>query len=277
MRCVEINSIFQEPIRKMYPMHQQGVLIEEYAQNYFKNIPDIGDAQYVPINWTGWFCNHGYGDGTQTLRQYVLDLKLPKGNYFTVVQNDDGTKCDDILHGIGCTIFACGGVGDVALPLLCDAHPERPYNTTPKYLASFVGSITTHQIRKKMEDVIDHDPRFFFGKGGSNLFRSLMGDSVFALCPRGYGKTSYRMYEAIQLGIIPVYIYDDEWLPYKDFLNWSDFCVMIQVDILLSLKEILDSISEQKRLEMRANLYMVQKYFTMKAACEYAEARMREM
>ena len=104
-----------------------------------------------------------------------------------------------------------------------------------------------------------------------------MGDSVFALCPRGYGKTSYRMYEAIQLGIIPVYIYDDEWLPYKDFLNWSDFCVMIQVDILLSLKEILDSISEQKRLEMRANLYMVQKYFTMKAACEYAEARMREM
>ena len=276
MRCIEVNPIFQEPIRTMYPVHQKGVLIEEYAKNFFREIADIGDAQYVPINWTGWFCNHGYGQGDKVLRQYVRDLRLPKGKYFTVVQNDDGTKCDDILHDIGCTIFACGGVGDIPLPLLCDAHPERPYNLAPKYLASFVGNTNTHPIRKKMESEIINDKRFFIGRGGSNLFRALMGDTVFALCPRGYGKTSYRLYEAIQLGIIPVYIYDEEWIPYKDFLNWSDFCVLIQSDMISSLKEILASITEQKRLEMRANLYMVQKYFTMKAACEYTEVQMME-
>ena len=35
------------------------------------------------------------------------------------------------------------------------------------------------------------------------------------MAPRGYGRTSYRLAEIIQLGRIPVYIFDDfEWLPY---------------------------------------------------------------
>ena len=51
-------------------------------------------------------------------------------------------------------------------------------------------------------------------------FVELMSRSVFALCPRGYGRTSYRMYEALQLGCIPVYIHDEPWLPYADELDW---------------------------------------------------------
>ena len=35
------------------------------------------------------------------------------------------------------------------------------------------------------------------------------------MAPRGFGRTSYRIAEIIQLGRIPVYMYDeDEWLPY---------------------------------------------------------------
>jgi len=33
--------------------------------------------------------------------------------------------------------------------------------------------------------------------------------SKFALCPRGYGKTSFRIQEALQYGAIPVYISDE--------------------------------------------------------------------
>jgi hypothetical protein len=37
----------------------------------------------------------------------------------------------------------------------------------------------------------------------------------YNLAPRGWGRTSYRLAEIIQLGRIPVYVYDDyEWLPY---------------------------------------------------------------
>ena len=37
-----------------------------------------------------------------------------------------------------------------------------------------------------------------------------MRDSLFSLCPRGYGPTSFRLYESIQLGSIPVYIAEDD-------------------------------------------------------------------
>ena len=58
-------------------------------------------------------------------------------------------------------------------------------------------------------------------------FVELMSRSVFALCPRGYGRTSYRMYEALQLGCIPVYIHDESWLPYADELDWREFAVLV--------------------------------------------------
>ena len=40
------------------------------------------------------------------------------------------------------------------------------------------------------------------------------------MCPRGFGRTSYRLTETIQLGTVPWYVYDDvEWLPYRTL--WS--------------------------------------------------------
>ena len=42
-----------------------------------------------------------------------------------------------------------------------------------------------------------------------------MCDSYFSLCPRGYGRTSYRLAESIQLGRVPVVLYSDVlWVPY---------------------------------------------------------------
>ena len=39
--------------------------------------------------------------------------------------------------------------------------------------------------------------------------------SKFNLAPRGFGRTSYRLSEIIQIGRIPVYLFDDyKWVPY---------------------------------------------------------------
>ena len=35
-----------------------------------------------------------------------------------------------------------------------------------------------------------------------------MHESVFHLCPRGHGPTSYRLYEALQADTIPIYIWE---------------------------------------------------------------------
>ena len=42
-----------------------------------------------------------------------------------------------------------------------------------------------------------------------------ISNTKFNLCPRGFGRTSYRMSEVIQMGRLPVYMFDDvPWLPY---------------------------------------------------------------
>ena len=38
--------------------------------------------------------------------------------------------------------------------------------------------------------------------------------SVFGLAPRGYGPTSFRLYETMQMDAVPIYISDVFWLPF---------------------------------------------------------------
>lgn len=45
--------------------------------------------------------------------------------------------------------------------------------------------------------------------GGRDDWLRMMTDTAFPLAPRGYGATSFRMYEALQAGRVPLYIWGD--------------------------------------------------------------------
>ena len=49
-------------------------------------------------------------------------------------------------------------------------------------------------------------------KEGQKFYLSTLLDSRFVLCPRGYGTSSYRLFETMRLGRVPVII-SDEWVP----------------------------------------------------------------
>ena len=97
-----------------------------------------------------------------------------------------------------------------------------------------------------------------------------MGHSKFALCPRGFGPTSYRLYEAIQMGCVPVYIYDEPHLPFAEELDWSEFCVMVHVDDVGKLPQTLMEISHDRWKSMQKRCGEVYKsHFNMRATCEW--------
>ena len=54
----------------------------------------------------------------------------------------------------------------------------------------------------------------------------------------GYGKSSFRLYEILQLGSVPVYISDIHYLPWMDELDWNDFCVPVNADEIEEIDEI---------------------------------------
>ena len=97
-----------------------------------------------------------------------------------------------------------------------------------------------------------------------NLFVDATKRSDFTLCPRGYGAQSFRLYETLQLNSIPVIVYDKEWFPFNETIDWSSFCVLVHATELHSLKNKLKSINhEQKQQMLSKGREVYNKYFTL--------------
>jgi hypothetical protein len=104
---------------------------------------------------------------------------------------------------------------------------------------------------------------------GSEIYKTfceITEKSYFVLCPRGYGKTSFRLYEAMQLGSVPIYITDRSknlWLPFKEYVEWNDFSLIIYPDMIRKIPEIIKKIIKNGEYkDMRINaIKAYDKYF----------------
>ncbi len=89
-----------------------------------------------------------------------------------------------------------------------------------------------------------------FRKG--DVWQKVAGNSRVSLCPRGYGRTSFRLYEILQLGLIPIHLYwDTPWLPYPDLYKKIGFSTDLE-GLPELLKKINDmDLQELERMEKR--------------------------
>jgi hypothetical protein len=62
-----------------------------------------------------------------------------------------------------------------------------------------------------------------------------MVESDYILCSRGAGNFSYRLYETLSCGRIPVFVDTDSVLPYDFVASWRDHCVWIDQSELDSI------------------------------------------
>ena len=82
--------------------------------------------------------------------------------------------------------------------------------------------------------------------------RQIAANSKVSLCPRGWGRTSYRLYEILNLGLIPIHVYNDlPWLPYPDLYQKIGFSTDLE-GLPNLLKKINDmDLQELERMEER--------------------------
>ena len=83
----------------------------------------------------------------------------------------------------------------------------------------------------------------------SEVFREIIYDSVFGLAPRGYGPTSFRLYETMQMDAIPIYISDVFWLPFEDEIEWDKAAVLVTPDRIDEIPKIVDDLLESGEFE----------------------------
>ena len=217
-------------------------------------------CMYLPIYWTELML--------QDRNKYDAALRyvsgLPQQPYYTVVQHGDGVRLPDNVK-----VFASGRPleGQVCIPLLKEDLTCSP--ASKPVLISFNGTVTLNNdpkgIRTRMLEATKGDVLVYTGPKWKEVLR----DSVFVLCPRGFGPTSFRLGEAIQCEAIPIIIWEDELcLPYRDELDWESFSVLVhasEVDQILGRVRVLDVGS------MRQKVRGVKHLFTYEHVCSYID------
>lgn len=70
-------------------------------------------------------------------------------------------------------------------------------------------------------------------------FVDIMKNSDYVVCARGGGNFSYRFYETLAFGKIPIFVNSDCVLPFDNIIDYKDFCVWIENKDIKNIDNIL--------------------------------------
>ena len=270
------NKLFYCTNKDTYPPFKNGLYLEEYFFLFMRQHKINLKRKYIPALWTNFQIEPWLRFKIIEMQKSLDDWikKNPSSNgYFVIVQHDNGVMLKLPPKTI---VFNSGNNGHIPLPLIyqdidnkLEKIPRKKFSKK-KNLCSFVGTLT-HKLRSDMFKILKEKNHFLLidsGAWSANIkienqrtFIDTTIDSKFALAPRGYGRSSFRFFEIMQLGCIPVYIWDDiEWLPYKDVIDYEKLCISINIKDINTLEEKLLKIDEIKYNEM-LNYYNEKKFF----------------
>jgi hypothetical protein len=285
MKILDLPNYFRPKTSIVYPPFKNGKYMEEYFYDFvMKHRPQIENYIYIPIFWTNIQTHPSFLQKKATYAQALKEAlkKHPQDTqYFTIVQHDDGPA---LLLPTNTIIFgAC--TGTIPLPLIYEDIEEKLLHIPRKeklLLASFVGTYT-HPLREKLLTIKTPDIHLSHRAPWTNsvsqnsaqefIEKTLL--SKFCIAPRGYGRSSFRFFEAMLLDTPPIYVWDDiEWLPYKEFLDYSEFSISIQEKDIPNIKKILESISDETYTSMVQKIKEVHKWFTLDGMSQYVLSRL---
>ncbi|GAB4369378.1 MAG: hypothetical protein Kow00121_09250 [Elainellaceae cyanobacterium] len=130
-------------------------------------------------------------------------------------------------------------------------------------LYNFMGGMTS-DVRHRLINVnhgsdtlVKERLNFNHGNPASDFdkkfFAEILQRSYFTLCPRGVGTSSYRIFEAMRFGSVPVFISDELVLP--DGPDWSKCSVRIPEREIHSIRKILENQTEALQMGEQARYY----------------------
>eukprot|EP00435_Cladocopium_sp_Y103_P027323 s2255_g6.t1 len=249
--------------------------IQNFSQRWFHRakgtkLRDIF-GPFIPIfvPWVDLVVkNRGYPLGMMEMLRRGM---RPDVLYVTVSQHDlgiFGSVEPSIPQMANLLVFSAGGNGHVPVPLLKEVKQPLPHIPirSRRIFASFVGRAKTHAIvrspmKTRMESWGNITGKEVFVSERMKDWTAVLHSSSLILVPRGWGRSSFRCSEMLQMGRVPVYLWDDiPWTFYPEL--WEKEVIGFSANIN-ALEEVLDHIAglgleylesmERHILEMRSS------------------------
>ena len=255
----EIDTVIAKMKAYVYPdaelMHAFGFTNSQIEKARVRIAPQFeltSNADEADFYWTSIDAGHieAYHGGVTAIAQGVRKLAHWQGNEHRHVFYFCSDGADPV--GIPSIMFRQSfyaltkDVNAIAWPYAVDDFGDLvtgDFDGLP-YDVSFVGSRVSHKCRMESFDSMKATPAIksylddsglHWGKVENTpvglhrreLFIQSLAESKMVLAARGGGLSSYRFFEAMSAGRIPILLADDWELPCKDLIKW-DKC-MIQI------------------------------------------------
>ncbi len=261
-----MNAYFQQDfwgnfditINVDYPKNNNPIFEKWVLKNYH-NYEVNSDRVYLPIQWTAYYVNNNYGNDKAALGKLQDYLNRCDGSlkYWTCIQYDDAIL-NDVSH-LDLLQFNMSKPYDIPIPLICQPHPYK-FSSEKKYLVNFIGS-RTHPIRNELEKFKGREGWYISYEPHSiEDYCRIMGESLFTICPRGYGLNSFRCCEGLQYDSIPIYLSDIHIEPFG--LNFNEYGIKVnnsqEIDMFLSGEPDLVFIADKSIIAKK----YYEKYYT---------------
>ncbi len=232
-----------------------------YIDGNFKSKREL-----ISLEWSDFYFKNLFKENPNlTQIQDVLNNLDTSKKYFTVIEIEEGIV-NNYSH-LDLLVFSPGGKGDVSLP-----YPVKPMTKFEKIrniFCSFMGSIETHPIREELFNLFKEKENFQLWKSTTtSMYEYQLSSSVFSLCPRGRGPSSYRFYESLFMGCIPVYISDIFLKPFDNEIDWERLCIMVPFEKINQIPSILSNKTDKEIKDYQEyGKEVYEKYFKFDSLC----------
>ena len=233
----------------------------------FRSLDEIftppGDITYLAYPWAQWINRAALPQALQ---------RVESTSAFTVCQHTRFREILPLLADAGVTTLftphaslterVIHGVSILGFPHFPVAY--KPQVIEPDILFSFIGAPTS----KVRQDIVSklgsgefmriRKGQWHFGNPEAQQVKELeeygdvMSRSRFALCPKGTGPSSLRIWEAIASGAIPIIIADDLRLPLG--IDWTSCSIRIAEKNVDSIPDLLSGMSEDDYRRLQAGV-----------------------
>lgn len=155
---------------------------------------------------------------------------------------------------------------------ISDNEVFESHISTPEYLFSFVGAVSTHPLIRSSIMELDSSRAILIDTDNHNRlaydeYLTIIASSKFILCPRGVGPSSHRYFEAMRMGRVPVVI-SDEWTHPKA-PNHDGYYVHVPEHRIETIPHILQELEAEASDMGKAARNVYEAYFSISACFDW--------